>query len=149
MGQRFDMNAGGGAKLPIVMGLIAAPPIALALRYMEHESWLVVEIAMGAIAVLMLWGAIWGGRMSGKAIEITDEGIVFPQVMSNEPETILWTGIEGYERGFDFSTSGGIDWLDVIYYGGRKRRIGEGDVVKFEELQSAICSEIDKRKPKL
>src|SRR5258705_3337889 len=99
MEQRFPMNAGGGAKLPILAGLVGAPGIGIYLRFIQHESWTVVLVAVGVVAVLAIGAAVWGSRMSGKAIELTDEGIVFPQVLSNEPETISWTGLESFETG--------------------------------------------------
>lgn len=139
------MNAGGGAKLPLALAAVALPTIALYLRFFQHESWTVVAIAVGVGAVIAICAAVWGSRMTGKAIELTDEGVAFPRVLSTEPETIVWTGVEGCESGSDFSVPM-THWFEIIYYGGRRRRITDGDVVDFKGLESALRAAIEQRK---
>lgn len=147
MAQRFPMNAGGGAVLPLAVGGVALPAIGLYLRFVQHESWGIVGAALGVLAVICIWAAVWGSRMNGKAIELTDEGIAFPRVWSREPETIVWTGIEGCESGLNPTTGSGAEhWFEIIYYGGRRRRIMDGNVLDFEGLKSAVCAALERGK---
>ena len=140
MGQRFAMNA-VGAGLPIVLGLVAAPLIGLYLYFFQHESPGVIGAVMGGVAVVATVSAVWGAAMKGKAIEVSDVGIAFPRLWSKTPDVIEWSWIELCESSLHVDSSvGRHDYLEIRYWGGRRRRIEWGDVVDYDNLERVILA---------
>ena len=112
-----------------MLGLLVTPAIALYVRFLQHESWVVVGIVAGALIVLFAGVAVWGGRMNGKAIELTDEGIAFARMWSR-PELVEWSWIES----------------DIRYLGGRRRKIDDSSILELDKLYQSITAERAKRK---
>ena len=140
MEQRYPIVIGGGPVLPGIVGtLVAAPAIGLYFRFIQHESWAVVIAVVSAVALIGAFAVVWGIRMAGKAIVISDEGISLPRLASDEPETIVWTGIEACERNFNQTRGSGPErFFELTYYGGRKRRIFEANIADPDALFRAI-----------
>lgn len=74
-------------------------------------------------------------------------GIAFPRWWSRTPEIVLWTGVEDAKRSFDDpSASSPESYLEIAYYGGRRRRITQLGVRDYDQLERAILAELEKRK---
>lgn len=126
---------------------MVTPLIGFYFRFMQHEPWGIVVAAMVVVAGIFIFAAVWGSRMTGKAIVLSEEGISLPRLLSGEPETIPWTGIEACSTSFNRTTSGGPErFIELTYYGGQRRKIMMADVSNPEALERAIREALEKLK---